>query len=83
MPGSAFCHKLVQRKSAGTLTAVTVNDNSLVRPVGIIHRDNIKLGKNTENFIELLIEDVQAPSAMHATAYKQYGSPFRFVPSAK
>ena len=77
----------VQREvSAGTLTAVTVNDNSLVRPVGIIHRDNIKLGKNTENFIELLIEDVQAPSAMHATPQTlQTNTEVRsgFVPSAK
>lgn len=77
----------VQREvSAGTLTAVTVNDNSLVRPVGIIHRDNIKLGKNTENFIELLIEDVQAPSAMHATSQTlQTNTEVRsgFVPSAK
>ena len=77
----------VQREvSAGTLTAVTVNDNSLVRPVGIIHRDNIKLGKNTENFIELLIEDVQAPSAMHATSQTlQPNTEVRsgFVPSAK
>ena len=77
----------VQREvSAGTLTAVTVNDNSLVRPVGIIHRDNIKLGKNTEYFIELLIEDVQAPSAMHATPQTlQTNTEVRsgFVPSAK
>jgi len=77
----------VQREvSAGTLTAVTVSDNSLVRPVGIIHRDNIKLGKNTENFIELLIEDVQAPSAMHATPQTlQTNTEVRsgFVPSAK
>ena len=77
----------VQREvSAGTLTAVTVNDNSLVRPVGIIHRDNIKLGKNTENFIELLIEDVQAPPAMHATSQTlQTNTEVRsgFVPSAK
>tara|TARA_B100000405_G_C16613319_1_gene384915 strand:- start:199 stop:849 length:651 start_codon:yes stop_codon:yes gene_type:complete len=77
----------VQREvSTGTLTAVTVNNNSLVRPVGIIHRDNIKLGKNTEKFIELLIEDVQAPSAMHATSQTlQTNTEVRsaFVPSAK
>ena len=77
----------VQREvSAGTLTAVTVNDNSLVRPVGIIHRDNIKLGKNTENFIELLIGDVQALSAMHATSQTLHTNPevrSAFVPSAK
>ncbi len=77
----------VQREvSAGTLTAVTVNDNSLVRPVGIIHRDNIKLGKNTENFIELLIEDVQALSVTPATSQTlQTNTEVRseFVPSAK
>jgi len=52
----------VQRElEAGTLLTVQIQDNSLVRPVGIIHRENIKLGANTENFIELLIGDAHPP----------------------
>ena len=52
----------VQREIAGgTLTTVPIHSNSLLRPVGIIHRENIKLGANTENFIELLIGDTHAP----------------------
>ena len=52
----------VQREIAGgTLTTVPIHSNSLLRPVGIIHRENIKLGANTENFIELLIDDTHAP----------------------
>ena len=52
----------VQREvEAGTLMTVQIQDNSLLRPVGIIHRENIKLGVNTENFIELLISDAHPP----------------------
>ncbi len=51
----------VQREvAAGTLTTVQIESTPLIRPVGIIHRENIRLGENTENFIELLIGDAQA-----------------------
>ena len=77
----------VQREViAGTLTTVRVESNPLIRPVGIIHRDNIKLGVNTESFIELLIEDAQASTQATITSSIQQtdlDSSSEFAPSAK
>lgn len=78
----------VQREvEAGTLTTVQVQTSSLIRPVGIIHRENIKLGANTENFIELLIGDAHPPinapmSALSLTQSDADSTP-EAIPAAK
>ena len=41
---------------SGTLCTARIADHTLVRPVGIIHRRNIKLGRTTTEFIRLLQE---------------------------
>jgi len=42
---------------SGSLCCVNISGPPLIRPVGIIHRNQVPLGTNIENFIEMLIED--------------------------
>jgi DNA-binding transcriptional LysR family regulator len=43
--------------TSGSLCTTDIIGSTLIRPVGIIHRDNIPLGANIENFIEMLMDD--------------------------
>ena len=52
---------------SGTLTTATLANNRLVRPVGIIHRRNLTLGKTATEFIRLLQEQTSLDPAMLAT----------------
>ena len=78
----------VQREvAAGTLKTVQIHPSSLTRPIGIIHRENIKLGENTESFIELLMDDAhpRAHSCPSQSSIQQsdLDSQSKIVPSAK
>jgi hypothetical protein len=43
--------------TSGSLGTADIIGNTLIRPVGIIHRNNIPLGSDIEKFIEVLIND--------------------------
>jgi len=43
--------------TSGSLCTADITGPTLIRPVSIIHRDNIPLGTDIENFIEMLIDD--------------------------
>jgi DNA-binding transcriptional LysR family regulator len=43
--------------TSGSLCTADILGPALIRPVGIIHRDNVALGEDIENFIEMLIDD--------------------------
>ena len=78
----------VQREvAARTLKTVQIHPSSLTRPIGIIHRENIKLGENTESFIELLMDDAhpRAHSCPSQSSLQQsdLDSQSKIVPSAK
>jgi DNA-binding transcriptional LysR family regulator len=48
--------------TSGSLCTADILGPALIRPVGIIHRDNVSLGEDIENFIEMLIDDENIPS---------------------
>ena len=55
---------------SSTLSTATIADHELIRPVGIIHRRNMKLGKTATEFIRLLQEQTnieQAPTMIGNT----------------
>ena len=43
--------------TSGSLCTTDIIGSTLIRPVGIIHRNNVPLGANIENFIEMLMDD--------------------------
>ena len=51
--------------TSGSLCTADIIDHTLIRPVGIIHRDNVPLGDDIENFIEMLIDDENTLSEQH------------------
>ena len=53
--------------TSGSLCTADIIGPTLIRPVGIIHRDNIPLGADIENFIEMLIDDENILSEQHPT----------------
>ena len=56
--------------TSGSLCTADITGPTLIRPVSIIHRDNIPLGTDIENFIEMLIdnENIFPVSATETTA---------------
>jgi DNA-binding transcriptional LysR family regulator len=65
--------------TSGSLCTADILGPALIRPVGIIHRDNIPLGQEIENFIEMLIDDEniprQYPTNQLATSAIELASP--------
>jgi DNA-binding transcriptional LysR family regulator len=48
---------IVREVAEGTLVAVPLEGINMVRPLGIIHRKGVDLGKSAQRFIELLCSD--------------------------
>tara|TARA_B110000438_G_scaffold120741_1_gene117899 strand:- start:40 stop:1089 length:1050 start_codon:yes stop_codon:yes gene_type:complete len=65
--------------TSGSLCTADILGPALIRPVGIIHRDNVALGEDIENFIEMLIDDEniprQHPTNQLATSAIELASP--------
>lgn len=53
--------------NSGSLCTANIIGPTLIRPVGIIHRDNIPLGADIENFIEMLIDEENILPEQHPT----------------
>ncbi len=48
---------VLREVAAGSLAAVPLKDTTLVRPLGIIQRKNVELGKTARRFLEMLQEE--------------------------
>ncbi len=52
---------VVREVESGTLAAIPLTDNPLVRPLGVIYRRGKELGKTPRRFIEMLLEKAGLP----------------------
>lgn len=51
---------VVREVAAGSLVAVPLKDTTLVRPLGIIQRKSVELGKTARRFLEMLQEESES-----------------------
>lgn len=64
---------VLREVQAGTLVAVRLNSDELVRPLGIIHRRGKELGSTARRFIELLQAQEQTGSAANENGHAANG----------
>ncbi|MCA9267833.1 MAG: LysR family transcriptional regulator [Planctomycetales bacterium] len=62
---------IVREVAAGSLVAVQIEDDKLVRPLGIIQRKGVELGKTARRFLQLLKKQSEfdmdiSPARLHA-----------------
>jgi DNA-binding transcriptional LysR family regulator len=58
---------IVREVAEGSLVGVPLEGVKMLRPLGIIHRKGVDLGKSARRFIELLASDGDAPAASPET----------------